>query len=224
VRFVYIYSATPDFVEFGYTPGYLGAFVDDGVVVYGTGWWYPGWCGDLYFGWPWTWGFGFEFGYWSGGWFWHPAGGYWWYYNPPTMHRVYYGHRNPHLPPNQKERIHANANVYSRWPSTTVVNRGVRQPPIEVASAGAPAKPDLYAGKDGHIYEHRPDGWYQRDNSKPAQKVRTPGNLENQRQARTLGAARQGEFRSTGHVAGMPHVSAPRMSGGGGARPAGGRR
>ena len=220
VRFVYVFGYTPDYVEFGYTAGYLGAFIDNGVVVYGTGWWYPGWCGDMYFGWPWTWGFGFEFGYWTGGWFWHPAGTYWWYHNPPHMHRIYYGHRNPHLPPNHRERIHANANVYSRWPAGTVISRGLRQPPVQTASLGAAPRPDIYAGKDGHVYEHRPDGWYQRDNSRLPQRVKTLGNLDNQRQARSLGAARQREFQGTGHVSGMPHVSAPQMGGGG--RPAGG--
>ena len=44
-RYVYVYGATPDVCLRGYTPGYMGAFVSDGVVVFGTGWWYPGWCG-----------------------------------------------------------------------------------------------------------------------------------------------------------------------------------
>jgi len=36
-RYVYVYGATPEYVYVGYTPGYMGAFVDDGVVVFGTG-------------------------------------------------------------------------------------------------------------------------------------------------------------------------------------------
>ena len=54
-RYVYVYGATPALVYSGYTPGYLGAYVYDGVVVFGTGWFYPPWVGDYWFGWPWTW-------------------------------------------------------------------------------------------------------------------------------------------------------------------------
>jgi hypothetical protein len=169
VRFVYVYGWTPDYVEFGYTPGYLGAFVSDDVVVFGTGWWYPGWYGDLYFAWPWTWGFGFQFGYWTGGWFWQPVGGYWWYHNPPNVRRIFSGHRNTHWSPHDPERIRGNANVYSRWPASAIVSRGLRQPPP--AAVASSQRADIYAGKDGHVYEHRPDGWYQRDNSKSPQKV-----------------------------------------------------
>ena len=69
-RFIYDYGSTPDSVYVGYTPGYLGAYVWDDTVVFGTGWWYPGWEGDYWYGWPWTWGFGFDFGYFGGGWIW----------------------------------------------------------------------------------------------------------------------------------------------------------
>jgi hypothetical protein len=102
-----------------------------------------------------------------------------------------------------------------------VVSRGLRQPPLETASASAGTRPDIYAGKDGHAYERRPDGWYQRETAKPAVKVKRPANLEPASQARSLGVARQREFQTTGHVSGMPHVSAPRM-GGGGSRGGGG--
>jgi hypothetical protein len=68
-------------VYYGYMPGYLGAYVSDDVVLFGTGWIYPPWIGDYWFGWPWTWGFGFGFGYWGGGWFSRPVGAYWWCHN-----------------------------------------------------------------------------------------------------------------------------------------------
>ena len=119
-RYVYVYGATPDLVYFGYTPGYLGAYVSDGVVVFGTGWVYPPWIGDYWFGWPWTWGFGFDFGYWGGGWFWRPVGYYWWYHNPWYMHRIYSEHWNPHWHPGDAERFHYNANVYNRWQGNAV--------------------------------------------------------------------------------------------------------
>lgn len=44
VTFVRIYSTTSDDVLVGYTPGYFGAYEQDGVVVYGTGYWYDPYC------------------------------------------------------------------------------------------------------------------------------------------------------------------------------------
>lgn len=119
-RYVYVYGATPDLVYFGYTPAYLGAYVYDGVVVFGTGWFYPPWIGAYWFGWPWTWGFGFEFGYWVGGWFWRPVGNYWWCHNPWYTHRIYSEHWNPNWHPGDNERFHYNANVYNRWQGNVV--------------------------------------------------------------------------------------------------------
>src|SRR5262249_7661085 len=59
--FVEIYQANEDEVEVGYTAGYTGAYEDDGTVVYGTGWDYPPWSGDVYYGWGWTWGYSYVY-------------------------------------------------------------------------------------------------------------------------------------------------------------------
>jgi len=56
--FVRIYNSTPTTVYEGYTPGYLGAFVSDGVPVYGTGYTYLPWIGSTWYGSPVTYGFG----------------------------------------------------------------------------------------------------------------------------------------------------------------------
>jgi hypothetical protein len=58
LTYVQVYGATPEFVYEGYTPGYWGTEVEDGVVVYGTGYDYPPWVGDVWYGWPCTWGCG----------------------------------------------------------------------------------------------------------------------------------------------------------------------
>jgi hypothetical protein len=39
--FVHIYSSSPDIVIVGYTSGYSNVYVSYGVVVYGSGWYYP---------------------------------------------------------------------------------------------------------------------------------------------------------------------------------------
>jgi hypothetical protein len=57
-KYVQVYDSTPDVVYVGYTPGYMGAYPYYGTVVYGTGYYYPGWVGAYYYPWAWTWGWG----------------------------------------------------------------------------------------------------------------------------------------------------------------------
>ena len=56
VKHVRVYGATPEVVYTGYTPGYVGNYIDNGTVVYGTGYDYPGWAGSAYYPAPLTWG------------------------------------------------------------------------------------------------------------------------------------------------------------------------
>ncbi len=73
--FARVYQSSDDEVEVGYTPGYLGAFEDDGTVVYGTGWDYEPYYGDDdYYGWGWTWGYSYVYVPWYQWWLWRP----WW--------------------------------------------------------------------------------------------------------------------------------------------------
>lgn len=61
LTYVQVYGSTPTAVYEGYTPGYFGTEVaSDGTVVYGTGYYYPPWVGDYWYGPPLTWGFGFD--------------------------------------------------------------------------------------------------------------------------------------------------------------------
>ncbi|MEO8346850.1 MAG: hypothetical protein ABI607_14255, partial [Betaproteobacteria bacterium] len=39
--YVRVYASTPEYVTFGYTPGYAMSYVSAGVIVYGTGYYYP---------------------------------------------------------------------------------------------------------------------------------------------------------------------------------------
>ena len=57
---VFVYNSTPDTVNVGYTPGYYGTCLSpDGVVVFGTGYYYPPYIGpNLWIGAPLTYGFG----------------------------------------------------------------------------------------------------------------------------------------------------------------------
>ena len=68
VTYVRVYDATPTVVYVGYTPGYQGAIVYNGVVVYGTGYYYTPWIGTYWYGPPVTYGFGIAIAYspWTG--------------------------------------------------------------------------------------------------------------------------------------------------------------
>lgn len=82
VTFVRVYSATPEEVYVGYTPGYFGTcMAPGGCVVYGTGYRYKPWVGAAWYGRPWSYGFGTAFGWGGAGWgfsFAGAAGRPWW--------------------------------------------------------------------------------------------------------------------------------------------------
>ena len=72
VKYVRVYSSTPEVVYVGYTPGYTGCYVYGGTVVYGTGYVYPGWHGTVYYPQPVTYGYAAAYRPYSG---WAFAGG-----------------------------------------------------------------------------------------------------------------------------------------------------
>ncbi len=68
LRYAYVYDSTDEAVYVGYAPGYLGTYVFDGVVVWGTGFSYRGWWHHHYYPHPWTYGFGMAYNPWTGHW------------------------------------------------------------------------------------------------------------------------------------------------------------
>jgi hypothetical protein len=66
VTFVRVYNATADVVYVGYTQGYTNTYVYNTTIVYGTGYWYPGWYGRYYYPRPATWGFHVRWNPWTG--------------------------------------------------------------------------------------------------------------------------------------------------------------
>ncbi|MEP3276013.1 MAG: hypothetical protein ABJN26_28845 [Stappiaceae bacterium] len=65
-KYVKVYDSTPDYVYVGYTPGYLGSYIYNGTVIYGTGYYYTPWYGRYYYPRPLTWGFSVYYTSWSG--------------------------------------------------------------------------------------------------------------------------------------------------------------
>jgi hypothetical protein len=119
VTYARVYGGDGNNVYVGYTPGYYGTVVSNGVVVYGTGYPCDPWIGATWYGCPATYGYGAAFAYgtavgWSlaFGWgyydpwydpWWGPWGGYWpGYYYPWAWGGA------------------VAANVYGRWGNSVV--------------------------------------------------------------------------------------------------------
>jgi len=123
VTYVKVYRSTPDVVYVGYTPGYYGTVVSKTTttVVYGTGWYYPPYVGNYWYGAPYTYGVGvattwsFEsgwsvtigVGYATGYPYYYPWWGPWGYYPCCWGPAWGYGYGG-----------YAAANVYGRWGNT----------------------------------------------------------------------------------------------------------
>lgn len=157
--YVQVYDATPTTVTVGYLPGYMGAYVADGAVVYGTGYAYTPYIGTtVWYGFPvtygyaaglvwtpWTgWGIGFGLGWaygaaWGiGAWGWGCAPYWGAYYRGAWGAHGAYGAWGPH------GWAASSGNVYHQWGNTGAVTR---------SSAGYNAWTGrAWSGQVGHSY------------------------------------------------------------------------
>jgi hypothetical protein len=143
--YVKIYQVTPQYVTVGYTYGYMGTVVTtDGVVVYGTGYYYAPYIGPtawvpvpVTYGYaanpswtPWTgWAVGFGVGWAFGAamvgsrgcWGYAPAP--YWGPMPYAYHGAAYGHRGGAAAWGPGGWAATTGNVYQRWGPTTAVSR-----------------------------------------------------------------------------------------------------
>ncbi len=157
--YVRVYEATPTTVTVGYLPGYMGTYVSDGTLVYGTGYAYAPYLGEdawyappLTYGYaanpswtPWTgWGFGFGMGWaygaaWgAGAWGWGAAP-YWGPYAGAAWGAAgAYGAWGP------GGWAASSGNVYHQWGNTQAVSR---------SSAGYNAwTGNAWSGQTAHSY------------------------------------------------------------------------
>lgn len=123
----------------------------------------------------------------------------------PPVHRVFSEHWNPHWGVPTQSWIRGNVNAYSHWGVNVVVARTFQ--PRGTILPGA--RPDVYAGRDGQVFQHRSNGWYQQNNSGGWQRTPTNPGLEQERQSRSLGQSRQREFENRGQSPGVPRTTAP---------------
>jgi hypothetical protein len=195
VTFVRAFEVAPDFVCFGYTPGYLGTCISfEGTVVWGTGWPYKPWVKGVWIGYPATYGFGV-------GTRWTNANGWaigfgfgarvpcqpWW--GPlATAHPAF-------ASPTTGRLNVTNANVYTTW-ERAAVRRQVATPG-EATAPGNAGKNDVYSSPDGTIYRRTASGWehYEGTTWQPAEGRSAllherEVELENERQAREHGTQR----------------------------------
>jgi len=182
VTFVRIYGSTDEVVYVGYTSGYTHTYVYHSTIVYGTGYWWPGWYGSYYYPrpstwgfhvrWnPWTgWGFGlsycngpFRFSVGVGGWY---RGGWW----GPGRYRGYrrgyrHGYRRGHHAGYRAgyrsgQRNAARQNMYrskANQARTTKPSSAARSP----AKAGAASQRanNVFADRDGNVHRNTDQGW-----------------------------------------------------------------
>jgi uncharacterized membrane protein YgcG len=235
VTYVRVYSSTPTTVFVGYTPGYYGTvYSTDGVVVYGTGYYYPAYIGAYWYPYPPSYGFGWGF---TVGMFWGfaIAGGW---HNPCCWGGgggVYINHHRTNINID---------NSYNRWGGKSSSATGPRGNTVKSSQVGnttfakGSGSNNVYAGRDGQVYRKNEGGDWQKyggkgegwsdmerpgggdrpggDRPRPEQRpsAETRQSLDRQHQSRQAGADRAAQFRSSGGGGGF--------RGGGGGR--GGRR
>jgi hypothetical protein len=197
-KYVYIFFATPDYIHTGYTSGYLNAYIDGPTLVYGTGWNYPSWSGNVFYPRPWTWGFGMSYNPWFGwclgedldpGWFSGNMGkkelsAGWWgaaSYLPPYIWHHFSGHGLYEQDISRPENITYANNVYRR--RRDMVARPVSKP--------------YYTDTIGDVFTQREEGgWlrYEEGQWKKIDLAREIGTLESIERQRKRGEMRIRNF------------------------------
>jgi hypothetical protein len=215
VTYVRVYDSSPDWVSYGYTPGYLGTCVYGGCVCWGTGWWWNPWIGGVWIGRPWTYGFGcgirwnvgfgWSFGFGFGAWPCRP----WW--GP-------FAHPHPAFWPGYGYGYHLNvnnANIYGAWHgavrvsaaarSRTPVVPGPGQRPLRAATA--PRGPNnIYSTHEGNVYRNSGGSWERQQGGNWRSAGPATRELEAERGAREAGQTRAQNFRQSA-PAPVPHTT-----------------
>ncbi len=198
VKYTYIYDSTPEVVYVGYLPGYTYSYIYNGVVVYGTGYYYRPWYGYYYYPRPVTFGFGVHWNPWTGwgfsfgmswgwmSWGFHPyrygywgACGYRHGYRHGYMHGYYQGRRDAYRRggyPSTREA--SRRNVYNRR-SDGVASTRDRTRNVNNRTRPTNKKNNLYTDRDGNVYKRDRQGNFdrqtnpQRPSTRPAQRPST---------------------------------------------------
>lgn len=184
VTYVEVYQSTPEVVYVGYYPGYTHSYVHNTVIVYGTGWWHPGWVGRWYYPRPATWGFhvrwnpwwgwSFGFSYSTGPFTFYIGRGSWWrggWWGPSRWRGYHRGfHRGWHRGYRSGFRAGYRAgsaagrrnNIYNRPRN---LDRNVPSDRARGDARGRVAQGrdnNVFSDRDGNVYRDNNGNWEQR--------------------------------------------------------------
>lgn len=187
-RFCYVYGYTPEYCYVGYTPGYIGCYRHDHVVVYGTGWRYRPWIGRHFYARPFTYGFAAHYDPYTGFWgfdvgldsdhgaYWIGAGPRFGTERGPFVRTAWFGHGG-YRPPIISHDIYHNHDIFERptdRPYAYNLYAGRRDLHAEFAphEIGAEARGDLrspdaridiHPEPGGHLTPQQPEFTHRQD-------------------------------------------------------------
>ncbi len=139
VTHVKVYDSDDDYVSTGYTSGYYGTHISYGVVVYGSGWYYPPYYGyGYYYGYPYYY-YPYPYSYGASAWY-NPNTGM--YGRSASVYGPYggYGRGSAYNP-----RTGTYARGEAVWDSNEIAGRGVAYNP----RTGTGVATHRYANEDG---------------------------------------------------------------------------
>ena len=192
VTFVRIYDDEEEVVYVGYTPGYTNTYVYEETIVYGTGYYWPGWYGYYYYPRYWTWGFhvrwnpwvgwgyGFSYGWgpyafgvgvgvglWFRGGWWGPGryAGYRRGFRHGYRHGFRAGYRAGQRRPHTQNVYNSNRNRARTAAGTGATRANVRSGTAgnrAVAGGGSGRANNVYSDRNGNVYRQTDQGWQKR--------------------------------------------------------------
>jgi hypothetical protein len=190
VTFVRIYDDEEEVVYVGYTPGYTNTYVYNETIVYGTGYYWPGWYGRYYYPRYWTWGFhvrwnpwvgwgyGFSYGYgpyafavgvgvglWFRGGWWGPGryAGYRRGYRHGYRHGLRAGYRAGQRRPHTQNVYKSNRNQARAATGASATRASARSGAAgNRAQAGGGRSNNVYSDRNGNVYRQTDQGWQKR--------------------------------------------------------------
>ena len=185
VKYVYIYDSTPEVVYVGYTGGYTCSYVYGGTIVYGTGWYYPGWYRTVYYPYHRTWGFHVNYNPWYGWSFglsystgpftihigrggWHRG---WW--GPGGRHGYRHGYRRGYKRGYRQgaragyragQRQSNRNNIYNRSENRNRNASREKMSSQKRARTASGKQNNVFTDRDGNVSRRTNDGWQKREN------------------------------------------------------------
>jgi hypothetical protein len=223
VTFVRIYDVKDEVVYVGYTPGYTNTYVYHDTIVYGTGYYWPGWYGRYYYPRFWTWGFhvrwnpwvgwgsGFSYGYGPyafpigvGLWFrggWWGAGRYWGYrhgyrhgFRRGYRHGARAGYRAGQRRPSTQNVYRSNRNQARAAPSSSLARANPRS-----SATGYRAQTGGAAGRSNNVYSDRNGNVYRKTDQGWQQRSGNSWNTSDARQSTSQRSSQQRTSQSRGY-------------------------